>query len=105
MSEHTGARPRFSPQISLGNVIQIGVLVVGMAVGWTQLQSAVEVNARAIDVLGEEVEARRMRAEAMEVRLRALENEAARADERFSNILTMLARIDSKLERIERGRE
>jgi outer membrane murein-binding lipoprotein Lpp len=105
MAEQTGARPRFSPQISLGNVIQIGLLVVGMAVGWTQLQSAVDGNTRAIDGLGQVVEARRLRADAMEARVRALENEAARADERFSNILTMLARIDSKLERIERGRE
>lgn len=43
-------------------------------------------------------------AEANEVRIRALENQQARQDEKFSNILQFMARIDARLERIEQGR-
>ena len=42
--------------------------------------------------------------DAMEARLRTLENSQARSDERFSSILTYLSRIDNRLERIEQGR-
>ncbi|MBI6628313.1 hypothetical protein JAO82_00325 [Pontibaca sp. S1109L] len=40
----------------------------------------------------------------IEVRVRSLEQSKARDDERFAHILAMLSRIDSRLERIERGR-
>lgn len=32
-------RRRWRPEISLGNVLQIGAMVVGLAVGWTQLRA------------------------------------------------------------------
>jgi len=39
----------------------------------------------------------------IETRLRSAETAGARADERMANILTYLARIDARLERIERN--
>lgn len=86
------ARPRYSGQISLGNVIQLVGMLAAVSAGYAVLRSDVSNNAEQIAKLG-----------FLEVRVRSLETEAARADERFANILTFLARIDGRLERIERG--
>lgn len=87
-------KPEFTKQISFGQVIQILVLVAGFWGGYVLLQKQSEDNAEAIqDARSERV--------ALEIRIRSVENQQARADERFSNILGYLARIDSRLERIE----
>jgi len=33
--------PSFSPQISIGNILSIGTVVVGLAIGWQALSSTV----------------------------------------------------------------
>lgn len=87
-------KPEFTKQISFGQVVQILVLVAGFWGGYVLLQKQSEDNAEAIqDARSERV--------ALELRIRSVENQQARADERFSNILSYLARIDSRLERIE----
>ena len=87
-------KPEFTKQINFGQVIQILVLVAGFWGGYVLLQKQSEDNTAAIQ------EARSERV-ALELRIRSVENQQARADERFSNILSYLARIDSRLERIE----
>lgn len=87
-------RPEFTKQISFGQVVQIVVLLGGFWGGYVLLQKQAEDNARAI------ADARSERT-ALEIRLRTVETQQARADERFSSILGYLSRIDSRLERIE----
>ncbi|OOY15380.1 hypothetical protein BMI85_16055 [Thioclava sp. DLFJ4-1] len=41
---------------------------------------------------------------ANEIRIRAIETQQARQDEKFNNILGYLTRIDARLERIEQGK-
>jgi hypothetical protein len=89
-------RPTFQWQISLGHVIQIAMLVAAAGIGWATFDARITANeksvVRAVDVQGQ-----------MEGRLRALETATARSDERLTSILNMLARIDARLERIERS--
>lgn len=89
------------PQITKGNIWSMMATLatfigMGATVVWlyTSTDAKTAENAKAI------TDARTERV-SMEIRLRALETQQARADERFSNILSYLARIDSRLERIE----
>lgn len=59
-------KPEYKSQISLGNVIQVGMLVVALAGSWAFMQSTTSNNADEIDRLGEDV------AE-IEVRVRSVE--------------------------------
>ncbi len=93
VSEHDN-RPRYSPQISLGNVLQIGMMIAGLSVGYAVIQAQAKANADAIREI-------RLDITKTDDRVRGLENDRARSDERFSNILALLARIDGRLERIE----
>lgn len=87
-------KPVFQKQISLGNVIQIAVLLVGMSGAWFVMDNRSTNNA-------DQITQTRVLVTALEVRLRTVENTQARSDERFSNILALLSQIDSRLERIE----
>lgn len=92
MSEPT----EFKKQISLGNIIQIGVMLVGGALAFAALDARTANNTEKIAGLSQS-------AEALEGRVRLLETNLARADERFASIINLLARIDARLERIERS--
>lgn len=92
------AKPTFTSQISLGNWITIGAMIGTLAVGWGLLQAQQAANQLAIVKIETELAS-------MEIRVRKLETEDARAQERISSMLTLLNRIDSRLERIERNSE
>lgn len=89
------------PQITKGNIWSIGAtLATFIGMGATVLWSYSTTDARTTENAKAIMDARAERGQ-MEIRLRSLETQQARADERFSNILSYLARIDSRLERIE----
>lgn len=92
----TPQKPIFTPTVSFGNLIQTVVLIAGIVGGYTMLQARSEQNATQIAEV-------RTLFQALEIRTRGLEVARSRDDERFSNILQFMARIDSRLERIERG--
>ena len=72
--------PEVKNQITSGNLIQIGVMLVALATGWAALDARSGANARAI--------------EDHETRLRTLERD----------VLSGLTRIDGRLARIEGAR-
>ena len=90
------APPKVSWQISIGNIIQMAVFLVTLAVGWATLSAQVGANT---DAIRESVAVRA----AFEVRVRTIETSYARADERMTSICALLSRIDARLERIEQG--
>lgn len=87
-------RPQYQPTISLGNLLQIGALLVAVTGSYFLVKADTEANADAITKL----QAAQERGDA---RIRALETNAARSDERLQSILGLLNRIDARLERIE----
>jgi len=87
-------KPEFTGTISWGQAIQAGVLIIGFTSGYALLQFQTKAATQALE------DAQNERAK-LEIRLRVVETQQARADERFSSILSMLARIDGRLERIE----
>lgn len=91
MSDRT---PTFSRNISLGNLIQILVVCVGFAAAWFAMDLRSQANTS-------EIVAARLELKEIEERLRNVENDQARSDERYNNLLTLLSRIDARLERIE----
>ncbi len=94
--------PKFTGQISVGNLIQIAILVFGLGVGWTTLQAADREHAQSITLNASQIkEIEQARQRALE-RLRALEQDNARDDERISLILQILARIEAQLEESRR---
>lgn len=90
----TDRAPVYTRQISFGNILQILALVIGLGAGWFAMDHRSQTNT-------EQVIKARAELEEIEVRLREVERDQARADERYSNMLTLLARIDARLERIE----
>jgi septal ring factor EnvC (AmiA/AmiB activator) len=93
--------------ISISNVLQIlGMTAVAFAT-FLQLSWQAETNAAEIEKITKVIASAEAKAEAdirdHETRLRRLEDSAARSDERMTNILNLLARIDGRLERIERA--
>lgn len=91
--------PKFNGQISLGNVISIVMIAIAGVAGWIRIESAVGANAVEINRHAEELQTLEAGQSQSEARIRALENTAARADERLSIILTTLARIEARIER------
>jgi hypothetical protein len=89
------ARPEMTQTISLGNVLTIGALLASIGGGWVVMQERSEANQLAIQQLES---GQRARFAELELRVRALENQAARSDERFAAIMQTLARIERKIE-------
>lgn len=97
--------PKFNSQISLGNVLQMAAMSAAILIGYQTIESRTKSNAAAIDTLSVQIEAERaFRMEtdrAQEARIRVTEQNYIRSDERQSAMLTILGRIESRLQRIE----
>lgn len=90
-------RPQFVWEFNLGHILQAGATLIAITAGWVVLDSRSQANALAIAAVNDQTRE-------MGLRLHALELQVARADERYSAILDMLARIDTRLDRIEQSR-
>lgn len=92
----------FSNNVSVGNVIQIVVMVAGLGLAWGTM------DARS-NTTEESLKDTKSMVSSLEVRLRTLETSSAAAEakneERFTAILTTLSRIDARLERMEKASE
>jgi len=95
--------PKLPWEISLGNILTIVVLGVGVAMAFSTVDARTQANAEKISGVSVSVLEIRREKDAMEARLRAVEARSARDHERMANILTLLARIDQRLDRIERS--
>lgn len=100
-----GPRPVFTRTISFGNVVQIAILLVGIGSAWATMRGE-------LSDMGDDVgrEARRIDAEIenrqiVEGRVRALEIEVARADERYSQLVAMIAAIRDSIVRLENAQK
>lgn len=98
-------KPTFSWQISFGNLVQLAVLLVGITAGWVIIDGRSQSNQRGVDEIKALVVQMGDRQETYQrdtdVRLRFLESQWVRSDERNTSILTLLGRVDARLERIE----
>lgn len=94
-------------RFSVGNLVTIVVLIATTSGAWYSTQHQVVANKDATNALAasirSESEARSKADSALEVRVRPLELQAARSDERFNSVLQVLGRIEARLERMERG--
>ncbi len=93
--------------ISISNVLHIlGMAAVALAT-FLQFSWQAETNASEIEKITKAITAAEAKAATdirdHETRLRRLEDSAARSDERMASIFNLLARIDGRLERIERA--
>ncbi len=88
-------KPQYAPPLSLGHILTMISLLAAGAIAFGEVQGQAAQNAAAVTSLAAQVDGQ-------ETRLRVVETEIARSDERLSNILTLLSRIDNRLERIER---
>lgn len=77
---------------SLGNIINLVAMGVAVAVAWGAMAERSDVTHKGI----KEVEAMQS---SSETRIRALEMNQARADERLASILQIVSRIETRLEK------
>lgn len=92
--------PAFEWRISLGNIIQITLLLIAGSIGWATFDARITANQTAIQSTTKS--SARVDAD-HETRLRIMETSNVRAEERLSSIYSLLSRIDGRLERIEQG--
>ena len=81
-------------RVSLGNIIVLAGMIVSMSIAWANLSSRTE-------TLAEDFQNFRALSSSNEARIRTLEQQVARQDERHSAILSYLSRIEALIERIE----
>lgn len=97
--------PKPDPKISLGNLINLIALLVAFAAGYGIMSERGENTRENMKELRETLRlesSNRMTSQrAIEERIRNLENHQTRNDERFTSIIGLLERSDSKLQRIE----
>lgn len=72
--------PRFENVLSIGNILQIIVILVAMAIAWGDAKSDIDALKASQAALAEASTQR-------EIRLRSMEISASRADERIENVL------------------
>jgi predicted trehalose synthase len=98
-------KPVFTTSISFGNVLSIVFMICGLAFGYGALNSQSDQSTQQIAEIRTQIDralvGNAAQVDALGVRVRALELSSARDDERFSNILQFMTRIDTRLERIE----
>lgn len=83
--------PRFSfeNKFTFGNLIQVGILVVGMVGGWYMMAGTVSGNSTAIAALQSAVKP----IETLNVRLTVLESRAAVTDQQINTLLTSIQEL------------
>jgi hypothetical protein len=86
--------PSITPNISLGNLLNILAMIVAVSIAWANISNVAQANSR-------DVGKNDLRINDVEVRVRTLENNQSRTDERLINIIEMLNRIDGRLEKME----
>jgi hypothetical protein len=86
--------PSITPNISLGNLINIAVMIVTVSLAWANISNRAQANAISVIKTDDRVSG-------VELRVRTLENNQSRTDERLINIIEMLKRIDGRLEKME----
>lgn len=94
-------KPQFTPTFSFGNVAQIGITVAAMAVAWGNFQTKVSNNAEQVHTVIQAIEdasdeAQRDK-EALGARIRYLEAQSARTDERYNLILQMISEMKTQV--------
>lgn len=94
MTDHPNRFPHYANTFSTGNVIQILITVAAVSGAFVTLDGQAERNKSDISRISAEQGT-------LESRIRILENQSVRSDERLSSVLTLLSRIDQRLERIE----
>lgn len=96
------ARPTFSTQISLGNVIQLVVLLVAVTSAWFTLDNRVSNNTKTLTATIFDHERDNantiLQIKDARLRIRSVENGLTRSDERFTSILQFMSRIEKNVE-------
>ncbi|TCP43926.1 hypothetical protein [Rhodovulum marinum] len=94
-------KPVFTRTISVGNVIQVAVILVGFGGSWVAMTSDLAAVASDVAAVEEEIDEAAAARLVVEGRVRALEIEAARADERYSQLLANIQAIRDSIARLE----
>ena len=84
----------YKPQITLGNLIQIASMLVLAALAFQTVNGKATANTETITKTIAEIKAQ-------DARILALETASTRNDERLTNMIVILNKIDARLERIE----
>jgi len=94
-------RPRWRPDITVGNVLTIMAIAAGGLAVVVRLEEQQRMTGAQIADLRVATASNAAEIKATETRLRGVEQTAVRADERYGSILTLLGTIDARLQRIE----
>lgn len=94
-------KPSFSSSISVGNVLTIVALVAGVAIAWGRIESKIssesEMRSQQFSTVSAAVESSQHFRGRMDERLRYLEEQVARTDERFTLILTLMSEMKEEI--------
>jgi septal ring factor EnvC (AmiA/AmiB activator) len=99
------AEPRLRWDFSFGNIVNLVALIIAVGVSWgvmSERSTASQKQVQALETTLTNMISQKQTEDAkLELRVRNLETNQARADERLSSILQVLGRIEARLERFE----
>lgn len=97
-------KPAFTPSISFGNIVTLVTIVVTAGIAWGQIKAEIasEKSLRSISEthVAQAVASTVDSNTKMEQRVRDLEQQQARIDERFTMVITLLTELKSEISRI-----
>ena len=92
------AMPRFDNTWTMGNSVTLLAMIIGGAMVWGQMRSEMAFQAQTMIRLEGLIVAESSTTDTYETRIRSLELNAGRTDEKLLNILAALDRIEKRLE-------
>ena len=97
-------KPAFTPSISFGNLLTLATIVVAVGIAWGQVTSSIEsersLRSQNQEQVIEAVSGISRDNEKMEQRVRNLEQQQARIDERFTMMITLLTDLKTEVSRL-----
>lgn len=97
-------KPAFTPSISFGNLLTLATIIVAVGVAWGQVTSSIEsersLRSQNQEQVIEAVSGISRDNEKMEQRVRALEQQQARIDERFTMMISLLTDLKTEVSRL-----
>ena len=94
-------QPLFNRSISVGNILQIVVLVASVMFAWSTMDQRSQKNTEAVSATKAEIIEVKEDVQRLRDEVRRLEIDQVRSREQYNNLVELLTKIDARLERIE----
>ena len=91
-------RLNYDPAVSLGNLLSIGTIIIGLSVGYATIKTEQEGQTKRLDQIDTSARENALTRTSLDARIRAVEIMQASQTSDLRNILTVLTRIERQFD-------